>query len=689
MVANVESRVVEVTVFAHGAAVRRTATATATASGTIRIGGLPLAAIDDTVRVEVEGGPIAVAVRVGTDVSAEPAAEDSKELRAVRRREAIATAEVVRLETAIERLAQAPVIADDDSDEAPAAWTAVVAARRTLIEVRAERERTLREQLVAARRELDVAHREHELVAMHEALRGNAKDAKAHELRKHVELELVGSAAATGATIRLEYQVAAARWAPAYVARLERESTQFEMRAIVAQESGEDWTGVALRLSTAEPARFSPLPELAAQKIGRRQHEPARRGFRPAPSGSELLYADYERTFPRPVVPRQFGATARDDSTVEGFGENAKSAPEETFAAQVWDEDSSHAKGVYAEAPMKKRAGPLGAAQAAPSAARATTPLPGAPPANMQAVGELAAYGGGGPQKESRQRAEPVPAAPEPRLDYGNLVMAASSSPDRGKLVPAPEKRGVAGRVIEAQARIEQLALPVGHIAGWDHTYDYAFAGDGTVDVASDGAWHSVALTARAGEATMRHVAVPREQPDVFRVADVTNPFDGPLLPGPIDVYDRGHFLVTSQADYTPPGGRIEIGLGVDPHVKIARNAEFHEEAAGMLRGALRLVHAVTIELENVSPRPVDVEVRERIPVTREGDDDIEVTLGRVDPTWEAWAPEPDAPGTPRLRGGHRWRVTVAPAAKKLLRATYDVKIPSKTELVGGNRRES
>ena len=65
------------------------------------------------------------------------------------------------------------------------------------------------------------------------------------------------------------------------------------------------------------------------------------------------------------------------------------------------------------------------------------------------------------------------------------------------------------------------------------------------------------------------------------------------------------------------------------------------------------------------------------------------MTLGRVDPTWEAWAPEPDAPGTPRLRGGHRWRVTVAPAAKKLLRATYDVKIPSKTELVGGNRRES
>jgi hypothetical protein len=42
----------------------------------------------------------------------------------------------------------------------------------------------------------------------------------------------------------------------------------------------------------------------------------------------------------------------------------------------------------------------------------------------------------------------------------------------------------------------------------------------------------------------------------------------------------------------------------------------------------------------------------------------------------------------PRLRGGYRWRVALAPATKKMLRASYDVRIPSKTELVGGNRRE-
>jgi len=275
---------------------------------------------------------------------------------------------------------------------------------------------------------------------------------------------------------------------------------------------------------------------------------------------------------------------------------------------------------------------------------------------------------------------------PQPRLDYGNLVMAAPTAGDRGKLVPA--RMVASDRDDEAVARIDQLPLPAGHASEWPHTYDYAFASDGAVDVTSDGAWHSVALTTRPGTAKLRHVAVPREQADVFRVAEVGNPFDGPLLPGPIDVYDREQFLVTSSVDYTPPGGSVEVGLGVDTAVKIARNAEFHEEAAGMLRGALKLVHAITVELENGSPRPIEVEVRERVPVTRQGDDEIEVTVGRSEPAWEAWAPEPDAPGAARLRGGYRWRVALAPATKKLLRASYDVRIPSKTELVGGNRRE-
>ena len=174
----------------------------------------------------------------------------------------------------------------------------------------------------------------------------------------------------------------------------------------------------------------------------------------------------------------------------------------------------------------------------------------------------------------------------------------------------------------------------------------------------------------------------------MFRVAAIANPFDGPLLAGPIDVYDRGQFLVTSEVDATPPNGTVEIGLGVDAQVKVARNVEFHEEATGMLRGGLKLVHAISIDIDNLAPRPIDVEIRERVPVTRDGEDDIEVSVGQVEPAWERWTPDATAPRDERLRGGYRWRVAIAANQKRLLRAGYEVKIAGKHELVGGNRRE-
>ncbi|HEY5945372.1 MAG TPA: DUF4139 domain-containing protein, partial [Kofleriaceae bacterium] len=307
-----------------------------------------------------------------------------------------------------------------------------------------------------------------------------------------------------------------------------------------------------------------------------------------------------------------------------------------------------------------------------------------APPAGALMRKRRLDGGGGAPQSST------TPASAVPRLDYTNLRMAPPSDLQRGSLVPAPpsvDGRALA-RVTTATSKLAALALPAGHVGEWAHAYDYAFTSDGTVDIASDGAWHSIALTSRAGTAKIHHVAVPREQPDVFRVAAITNPFAGPLLPGPIDIYDRGQFLVTSEVDYTPSGGTVDIGLGVDPTVKIARNVEFHEEAVGMLRGALRLIHAITIDIDNLSPRPIELEVRERVPVTRDGEDDIEVTLGKIEPTWERWTPDPDAPEAERLRGAYRWKVSMPATSKKLLRASYEVKIAAKHELVGGNRRE-
>lgn len=86
--------------------------------------------------------------------------------------------------------------------------------------------------------------------------------------RAHVEarIALAAPAAATGA-LTVGYRVPSARWEPAYDVQLATAEAggkpviSLIRRAEVTQVSGEDWTDVALTLSTARPAEGTAVPE--------------------------------------------------------------------------------------------------------------------------------------------------------------------------------------------------------------------------------------------------------------------------------------------------------------------------------------------------------------------------------------------------------------------------------------------
>lgn len=65
-------------------------------------------------------------------------------------------------------------------------------------------------------------------------------------------------------TVQLEYLAPRASWRPAYRASLDAGTGRIDLasEAVVRQQTGEDWSGVELRLSTASPARGVKPPEL-------------------------------------------------------------------------------------------------------------------------------------------------------------------------------------------------------------------------------------------------------------------------------------------------------------------------------------------------------------------------------------------------------------------------------------------
>ncbi|MBN8988291.1 MAG: mucoidy inhibitor MuiA family protein [Rhizobiales bacterium] len=82
-----------------------------------------------------------------------------------------------------------------------------------------------------------------------------------------VRIELA-AAAATRATLRVTYAVRDARWAPLYDARLDtgardrKPALELVRRAEITQNTGEDWSNVALAVSTVRTARGGKAPDL-------------------------------------------------------------------------------------------------------------------------------------------------------------------------------------------------------------------------------------------------------------------------------------------------------------------------------------------------------------------------------------------------------------------------------------------
>jgi GTP-binding protein HflX len=128
------------------------------------------------------------------------------------------------------------------------------------------------------------------------------------------------------------------------------------------------------------------------------------------------------------------------------------------------------------------------------------------------------------------------------------------------------------GKLDEARAgaEVDPGGLPRGCALAWSEAYDHAYAAEANVDVPAD------------GSAAMGYVTVPRESTDVFRMARIVNPLSAPLLPGPVDVYVGGDFLMTGRVAFTAPDGELLLGLGVELILDIF--AQRAESADGKLQ---------------------------------------------------------------------------------------------------------
>ncbi|KYC37030.1 hypothetical protein WA1_46145 [Scytonema hofmannii PCC 7110] len=775
------SRIESVKVYSAGATVTRFAELSLTHGKLpeqVEIAELPLSLDDRSVRVKVEvergTAPLANDVRIGLAVPPPPEIPSpplDEEIRA-------ATAQVQQLENLITLIENEIEVLDklhvpnrpkEEPGKAPppsptSARLALANFSDEQIRLRLQEARENREKLRLARENLADLEQKQRLAS-------SAKDARPNELRKTaiVSLSYEGDApdAEVGRLI-VEYFVPGARWTPTYVCRLNsaESSASIAVRSLLCQRTGEDWSGVRLELSTAEPLAWCALPELPSLRLGKAQPVSKKSGWRRPPIGVEVLFEDYDRqqeaallaSMPENAIAEQFSSVyvppltavhpLKSQLEIEEEFERGFPAAGAAYGASYADEEPQDPTSLI----------PLEELQLSTAAYKALKR------AQIHSVADLLNLTQEDLQQIqylSQQSAQELTNALQQRFgitlssEKNEEIASVRSLVTRSIPAPAPQfltlKRGLSTgttqsksdrevfdsllaynmmRLGEANNRakrgklsieqqqevyIESLkrqqvvvnfdvlevvqqavnnaqsclrtTLPPGGInvrtvAG---SFDYAYCADGRVDVPSDGQFHSVALTGKTTDVDLRYIVVPREDTNVFRIAQLRNPLLAPLLAGSADVYVDDEYILSTHIATVPPQGHMELGLGVEQSIKVARNTSYQEVRSGETIVAFNeLRHCIKIDITNLMPRSARIEVRERLPVPAEGAK-VDVQVEQVIPDWEKYKQEErSAP----IVGGYRWLVEVPAKEQKNLSVEYTIKTFVDSELIGGNRRE-
>lgn len=762
------SRIEGVTVYARGAVVRRRVAlpeALPVDPCDVVVGGVTAFADAGTMRATTTGGREVLGVRARLVVPERPAVDGSLagKLDALRRkRDDLATA---RSHAGWRRDVLASVQPDPDLVRRvlaidPAERTADALAVVALV---ADEMAALDAKIAELSDALERNEREGEALRLAAAQASAAEDEASAPLRFAVVVQLgPAKEGKTASAMELEYAVAAARWWPAYRARFSDGASRaaITLSAMVAQASGEDWTQVALALSTGDLLRDARLPEITSLRLGRAQ-KPRARGYRAPPEGLDAMFDGYDRFVAElsvtTVTTATIAVSTRGPQTGAAWpaGHAGLPAPYAEYQAHEDEYDSPTTVTPPQDVTRAKRAAPPPKAemQAALPKGRARIelrarlgaaeygrsddspgPMPSAiPMAPMAMAKPMAGPPGGAPMQDasiamqdarrSLARGAGGGGAPPPRSESASYESGMLATLDDGTLggelggeggsaLPiepadawldfdslrldpeaARDRRGRLGREAGPAASgaaaalwaIERMEPPAGAIdpRASRGLFDVVYSAAGTADVPSSARPHRVTVLSAEAPATARFVTVPREAAEVYRRADVTNPFGQPLLTGPVEVLIDGALAALTRLSYTDRGGQISIGLGVEERVRVARNTRVEEGSAGLLGGSTTVEHTVTTELSSSLGRAIRVEIVDRLPVS----DDKDVEIKQLASSPQASAYTQAELGQP-VRKAFKWEVDVPAGGKAKAEWRYRVTLPSKMEIVGGNRRE-
>ncbi|WP_299684014.1 DUF4139 domain-containing protein [uncultured Tateyamaria sp.] len=178
----------------------------------------------------------------------------------------------------------------------------------------------------------------------------------------------------------------------------------------------------------------------------------------------------------------------------------------------------------------------------------------------------------------------------------------------------------------------------------------YALPGTVTVPTGRDAL--QIALDTLDFDAGLSARAVPRLNETAFRQVAFTNTSPEILLPGQATLYVDGQLVGITQMGTLPPNADTDMFFGPIEGLRITRTVlDRNEGDRGIITRSNEEREEIRLEVENLTARAWDVELRESVPYSEQEDLVID---------WNA-SPAPDVDGVDDRRGILAWDLTLEP----------------------------
>jgi uncharacterized protein (TIGR02231 family) len=220
-----------------------------------------------------------------------------------------------------------------------------------------------------------------------------------------------------------------------------------------------------------------------------------------------------------------------------------------------------------------------------------------------------------------------------------------------------------------AEHSIEAVALQAGLVsqvatlaqAGVTATYSVP----SKEDVPADGNPAKTAIGQMSFTPQLKHAATPLRVEKVYLSSDIVNDSIHTLLPGLVDVFVGPDMVGRVRLDKpVVPGETFHMSFGTDSDVKVERKI-LKRETSKPGKGKTRILESMEISINNYKKTPVVVTLKDRVPVSRHKDIDVDI---------RKLEPEPDSVGPD---GIVEWKLQVAPGEEVSVLLEYRITYPT------------